>query len=78
MDEDKSAATNIYGDITCNNSKVLIGQWSICKRKKSMTGTDHTMQAEDFGDFFRNLGKRTECIKEVGKKRIKEPKTSFA
>ena len=78
LNEDKSATTNIYGDITCNNNKVLMGQWSICRRKRSIIVTDNTMQAEGLGDFFKNLGKRTECIKTDGRKRIKQPRTSFA
>ena len=39
-------------------SKVLIGFCSICNRKKSMTVSDNTVQAEGLGDFFKNLGKK--------------------
>ena len=42
----RSATKNIYGDITTKGSKVLIGYCSICNRKKSMTVSDNTIQAE--------------------------------
>ena len=45
---------NIYGDITGESSKVIIGYCSICIRKKSMTvSSDHTIPAEGLGDFLR-------------------------
>ena len=49
----KCATTKIYGDITSKGSKVLIGYCSECNRKKSMTVSDNTIQAEGLGDFFR-------------------------
>ena len=48
---------DIYGDITSKGSKVLIGFCSKCKRKKSMTASDKTIQAEGLSSFFKNLGK---------------------
>ena len=54
----RSATENIYGDMTSKSSKVLIGYSSICNRKKSMTVSDITIQAEGFGDFFKCLGKK--------------------
>ena len=54
----RSATTKIYGDIISKGSKVLIGYCSICNRKKSMTVSDITIQAEGLGDFFKNLGKK--------------------
>ena len=50
----RSATVKIYGDIT---SKVLIGFCSKSQRKKSMTVSDNTIEAEGLGDFFKNLGK---------------------
>ena len=52
-----SATKDIYGSITSKGNKVLIGYCSICNRKKSMTVSDNTMQAEGLGSFFKNLGK---------------------
>ena len=54
----RSATKNIYGDITSKVSKVLIGYYSICNRKKSMTVSDNTIKAEGLGDFFKELGKK--------------------
>ena len=54
----RSSTAKIYGDINPKGSKVLIGFCSICKRKKSMTVSDNTIQAESFGDFFKSLGKK--------------------
>ena len=48
----------IYGDITSEGSKVLIGFCSKCQRKKSMTVSDNTMEGKGLGDFFINLGKK--------------------
>ena len=53
----RSSTTNFYGDITNKCSKVLIGYCSICNRKKSMTVSDNTIQAEGLGSFFESLGK---------------------
>ena len=51
----RSATTKICGDITSKRSKVLNGYCSLCKRKKSMTVSDNTIQAEGFGDFFKKF-----------------------
>ena len=53
----RSATTKSYADTTSKGSKVLLGYCSICNRKKSMTVSDNTKQAEGLGDFFKNLGK---------------------
>ena len=53
----RSATVKIYGNITNKGSKVLIGFCSKCQRKKSMTVSDNTIEAEGLGDFFKNLGK---------------------
>ena len=36
---------------------LLVGQRSLCNRKKSIIVSDNTIQAEKQGDFFKNLGK---------------------
>ena len=54
----KSATKNIHGDITSKGSKVLIGYCSICNRKKSMTVSDNTIQAEGLRHFFKKLGEK--------------------
>ena len=48
----RSATTKIYGDITSKGSKILIGYCSIYNRKKSMTVSDNTIQAEGLSDFI--------------------------
>ena len=58
-----SGTKNIIGEITLNKKtgreiKLLVGQCSICNRKKSMIVSDNTIQAEGLGDFFNNLGKK--------------------
>ena len=53
----RSATTKVYGDKTTKCSKVVIGYRSICNRKKSMTVSDNTIQAEGLGNFFKNLGR---------------------
>ena len=53
----RSATKTIYGSITSQGIKVLIGCCSICNRKNSMTVSDNTIKAEDLGEFFKNLGK---------------------
>ena len=57
-----SGTKNIIGELTLNKktgreNKLLVGQWSICNRKKSMIVSDNTIQAEGLGSFFKNLGR---------------------
>ena len=57
-----SGTKNIIGEITLNKKtgreiKLLVGQCSICNRKKSMIVSDNTIQAEGLGSFFKNLGR---------------------
>ena len=54
----RSSTVKINGDITSKGSKVLIGFCSKCQRKKTMTVSDNTIQAEGLGDFFKNLGRK--------------------
>ena len=58
-----SGTKNIIGEITLNKKtgkeiKLLVGQCSICNRKKPMIVSDNTRLAEGLGDFFKNLGKK--------------------
>ena len=53
----RSATIKICGDKTSKGSKVLIGYCSVCNRKKSMTVSHNTIEAEGLGSFFKNLGK---------------------
>ena len=55
----RSATSNICGDITKKGSEVLNGYCSICNRKKSMTLSEITIQAERLGSFFKNLGRNS-------------------
>ena len=52
----RSGTVKIYGDITSKRNKVIIG--SKCRRKKSMSVGDYTIQAEGLGDLLRNVGKK--------------------
>ena len=57
-----SGTKNIIGEITLNKKtgreiKLLVGQCSICNRKKAMIVSDNTIQAERLGSFFKNLGR---------------------
>ena len=58
-----SGTKNSAGEITFirktgKENKLLAGKCSICTKKKSMIGSDNTIQAEDLGDFFKKLGKK--------------------
>ena len=70
----RSDTKNIYGDITSKGNTLLIGYCSICNRKKSMTVSDITIQAEGLGDFFKNLGiKRLNVSKKTAKNELSNP-----
>ena len=75
----KSATKNIIGDITINKKtgrevKLLVGQCSICNRKKTMIVSDNMIQAEGLGDFFKNLGKSSVKVgKKLAKNVLKNP-----
>ena len=58
----RSGTKNIVGEIRNNKKtgkevKLLVGECSICNRKKSMIVSDNVIQAEGLGDFFKCLGK---------------------
>ena len=38
--------------------KLLVGKSVICDRKKSMIVSDNTIEAENLGDVFKNIGKK--------------------
>ena len=53
----RSSTKNILGEITFNKKtgkqiKLLVGQRSVCNRRKSMIVSDNVIQAEGLGDFF--------------------------
>ena len=74
----RSATLKIYGDITPNGSKVLIGYCSICNRKKSMIFTDNTIKAEGLSSFFKNLGKvSAKAGKKLATNVLKNPGRAF-
>ena len=59
----RSGTKNIVGEIRNNKKtgkevKLLVGQCTVCNRKKSMIVSDNVIQAEGLGDFFKNLGKK--------------------
>ena len=56
----RSRTKNFTGEITFNKKtgeeiKLLFGKCVICNRKKSMTVSDNTIQAEGLGDFSKFL-----------------------
>ena len=70
----RSATKNVYGDITAKGKKALIGFCSICDRKKSMTVSHNTIQAEGLVDFFKNLGEKgLDVSKNMAKNVLKSP-----
>ena len=60
----RSQTKKITGEITTNKKtgkevKLLVGQCSICNRKKSMIVSGNVIQSEGLSKFFQNLGKKT-------------------
>ena len=58
LEVDRSATTKIYDDITSKGSKRLVDYCSICNRKKIITVSDNTVQAEGLCSFFSNFWER--------------------
>ena len=59
----KSETKDIVNDTTINKKAgkeviLLVGKCVICNRKKTMIVSDNVIQAEELGDFFKNLGKK--------------------
>ena len=55
----QSGTNNIRGAITSKGTKMLKGNFVKCKRNKSMTVSDATIEAEGLKDFFKSVGKAT-------------------
>ena len=70
---------DITGEITVNkktgkDTKLLVGNCVICKRKKSKIVSDNTIEAEGLGNFFKNLGKKSLNVsKKMAKNVLKNP-----
>ena len=75
----RSGTKDITGEITVNkktgkDTKLLVGKFVICNRKKSMIVSDNTIKAEGLGDFFKNLGKKgLNVSKKMAKNVLKNP-----
>ena len=54
-----SGTNNISGAITSKATKMLKGNCVKCRRNKSMTVSDATMEAEGLKDFFKSVGNAT-------------------
>ena len=50
---------NIRGAITSKGTKMLKGNCVLCRRNKSMTVSDATIEAEGLKDFFKSVGRAT-------------------
>ena len=78
-----SGTKNITGEITVNkktgkDTKLLVGKYAICNRKKSMIVSDNTIKAEGLGSFFKNLGKiSSKAGKKLAKNVLSNPGTAL-
>ena len=54
-----SGTDNIRSFITSKGTKMLKGNCVKCKRNKSMTVSDATIEAEGLKDFFKSVGRAT-------------------
>ena len=54
-----SGTNNIRGVISAKGTKMLKGNCVKCNRKKSMTVSDATIEAEGLKDFFKSVGRAT-------------------
>ena len=54
-----SGTNNISGDITSKRTKMLRGSCTDCRKNKSMTVSDATIEAEGLKDFFKSVGRAT-------------------
>ena len=52
-----SGIVNIRGAITSKGTKMLKGNCVLCRRNKSMTVSDATIEAEGLKDFFKSVGR---------------------
>ena len=74
-----SGTKNFTGEITLSKKtgreiKLLVGQCSICNRKKSLIVSDNTIQAEGLGSFFKKLGRiSAKAGKKIATNLLKNP-----
>ena len=54
-----SGTVNIRGAITSKGTKMLKTYCVLCRRNKSMTVSDATIEAEGLKDFFKSVGRAT-------------------
>ena len=54
-----SVTNNVRGFITSKGTKMLKGNCVKCKRNKSMTVSDATIEAQGLKDFFKSVGRAT-------------------
>ena len=54
-----SGTVKIRGAITSKGTKMLKGNCVLCRRNKSMTVSDATIEAEGLKDFFKSVGSAT-------------------
>ena len=74
-----SGTNNIRGFITSKGTKMLKGNCVKCKRNKSMTVSDATIEAEGLKDFFKSVGKATVNFgKKVANNPVRNPKAALA
>ena len=69
-----SGTNNISGAITSKGTKMLRGSCTKCRRNKSMTVSDATIEAEGLKDFLKSVGKAT---LNFGKKVANNPVKAF-
>ena len=54
-----SGTNNVQGVVTAKGTKRLKESCAMCRRNKSLTVSDATIEAEDLKDFFKSVGKAT-------------------
>ena len=54
-----SGTNNIRGVVSAKGTKMLKGNCTKCRRNKSMTVSDATIEAEALKDFFKSVGRAT-------------------
>ena len=54
-----SGTNNVSGAVTSKGTEMLRGSCTKCRRNKSMTVSDATIEPEGLEDFFKSVGKAT-------------------
>ena len=54
-----SGTNNVSGAVTSKGTEMLRGSCTKCRRNKSMTVSDATIEPEGLKDFFKSVGKAT-------------------